>query len=98
MFTTTPVAVTFVLALTYQFSFKMEKLRKSKPRRPGNEDQEDAFLKVCRYLETNDDEKLTISHVQEKMEEFLERRFTIIWKKLFERTAKTEVWKLPLFF
>jgi hypothetical protein len=39
--------------------------------RPKDAAQEHAFLKVCSYLEMNDEEQLTILDLQEKMKEFL---------------------------
>jgi len=37
-----------------------------------NEDQEQAFLKTCTYLEANDDEQITLSDLSSKMKDYLE--------------------------
>jgi 5'-3' exonuclease len=39
--------------------------------RPKDEDQEQAFSKMCSYLENNDEEQLTISELRDKMKELL---------------------------
>lgn len=39
---------------------------------PKNSDQEQAFLRMCYYLEENDEEQLTITHLASKMGEYLE--------------------------
>ena len=39
--------------------------------RPRNQDQEQAFLEMCFYLEANDEEQLTVSDLGNKMKEFL---------------------------
>ena len=46
-----------------------EKRRKSG--RPKDEDQEQAFSKMCSYLEANDEEPLTVSALGEKMKQYL---------------------------
>ncbi|KAG1683688.1 Protein eyes shut [Nymphon striatum] len=50
-------------------SCPLRKQRKSG--RPRNQDQEQAFLEMCFYLEANDEEQLTISDLGNKMKEFL---------------------------
>ncbi|KAG7161135.1 hypothetical protein Hamer_G004782 [Homarus americanus] len=45
--------------------------KRRKSGRSKNEDQEQAFMNVSSYLENNDEEQLTISHLREKMKEFL---------------------------
>ncbi len=45
--------------------------KRRKSGRPKNEDQEQAFMKVCTYLENNDEEQLTITHLRDKMKESL---------------------------
>ena len=42
-----------------------------KPRRPQNKDQQQAFLRVCAYLEDNDEEQLTISDLAHRMSGYL---------------------------
>ena len=44
----------------------------TKSGRPKDEDQQGAFLKMCSYLEANDDEQLTISDLTSTMMEFSE--------------------------
>ena len=39
--------------------------------RPKNEDQRQAFVAVCEYLESNDEEQITISELVSKMGEYL---------------------------
>lgn len=55
-----------------QFQSDPEAKRK-KCGRPKNDDQEQAFLKVCSYLESNDEEQLTLSQLAEKMKESLKK-------------------------
>jgi len=43
-----------------------------KPGRPQNEDQQQAFLRVCAYLEENDEEQLTISDFAHRMSGYLQ--------------------------
>nr|XP_055038535.1 uncharacterized protein LOC129426304 [Misgurnus anguillicaudatus] len=45
--------------------------KRRKSGRPKNEDQEQAFMKVCFYLESNDEEQLTITHLRDKIKESL---------------------------
>jgi len=45
--------------------------RRRKSGRPKDDDQDQAFLKMCGYLEANDEEQLTISFLGAKMKEFL---------------------------
>ena len=47
----------------------MAKRRKSG--RPMNEDQQQAFLRVCAYLEANDEEQITITDLVYKMRDYL---------------------------
>lgn len=52
--------------------FRSEPRRKPKQvGRPTNEDQRQAFLRVCDYLEDNDEEQITISELVRKMGEYL---------------------------
>ena len=46
-------------------------VKRRKSGRPKDDDQEQAFRKVCGYLEANDEEQLTITDLQAKMEEYL---------------------------
>ena len=46
-------------------------VKRKKSGRPKNQDQEQAFLKMCSYLEMNDEEQLSISDLSNKMKEFL---------------------------
>lgn len=45
--------------------------KRKKVGRPTNDDQEQAFLKTCEYLEANDDEQWTVSTLVKKMGELL---------------------------
>ncbi len=47
--------------------------KRRKSGRPKTEDQEQAFMKEvnCSYLESNDEEQLKITHIQDKMKESL---------------------------
>ncbi|KAG1662657.1 Villin-1 [Nymphon striatum] len=45
--------------------------KRRKSRRPRNQDQEQAFLEMCFYLEANDEERITISDLGNKIKEFL---------------------------
>ena len=45
--------------------------RRRKCGRPKDAAQEQAFLRMCGFLEMNDEEQLTILDLQEKMKEFL---------------------------
>ena len=40
--------------------------------RPANEEQYQAFLQTCAYLEENDDEQLLVGDLISKMEEYLQ--------------------------
>ena len=46
-------------------------IKRKKPGRPRDQDQEQAFSKMCSYLETSDEEQLTTSDLRNKMKEFL---------------------------
>ncbi|KAG7164298.1 hypothetical protein Hamer_G003454 [Homarus americanus] len=58
------------LSIPLQFQ-NVPEAKRRKSGRPKNEDEEQAFMNVCSYLENNDEEQLTISHLREKMKEFL---------------------------
>ena len=45
--------------------------KRSKIGRPINDDQDQAFSRVCTYFEENDEEQLTISDLCNKMKQFL---------------------------
>ena len=45
--------------------------KRQKQERPINEEQQDAFLKTCTYLESNDEEQLLVVDLISKMEEYL---------------------------
>lgn len=46
-------------------------VKKKKVGRPEDEEKREAFLKVTKFLEENDDEQITVSDLMEKMEEYL---------------------------
>ncbi|KAG7156758.1 hypothetical protein Hamer_G006773 [Homarus americanus] len=56
------------LSIPLQFQ-NVSEAKRRKSGRPKNEDQEQAFM--MKNLENNDEEQLTISHLREKMKEFL---------------------------
>ncbi|KAG7156410.1 hypothetical protein Hamer_G006161 [Homarus americanus] len=58
------------LSIPLQFQ-NVPEAKRRKSGQPKNEDQEQAFMNVCSYLYNNDEEQLTISHLREKMKEFL---------------------------
>jgi len=41
---------------------------RNKPGRPSNEDQRQAFLRTCTYLEENDEEQITIRRLNNQNE------------------------------
>ena len=45
--------------------------------RPKDQEKEEAFSKMCSYLEDNDEEQLTISDLRDKMQEFLINEDTV---------------------
>ena len=45
--------------------------KRRKSGRPKDEDQEQAFERMCKYLEINDEEQLTVSILKTKMKDFL---------------------------
>ena len=52
--------------------FRSQAVQKNKNiGRPKNEDQRQAFVAVCEYLESNDEEQITISELVRKMGEYL---------------------------
>lgn len=54
-----------------QFCSEPNKAKRKKVGRPTNEDQQQAFLRVCDYLEANDEEQITVSELVCKMGHFL---------------------------
>ena len=72
--------------------------KKRKVGHPKDADQEEAFLRVCEYLESNDEEQLTITNLINKMEEFLLDKDSIpyIWPSVYENQVKETLWKLCL--
>ena len=65
-------SVNFRSGLDIPMDFKGEPLRNCRNTgRPVNEDQQQAFLRVCAYLEENDEEQLTISDLACKMRHYL---------------------------
>lgn len=61
-----------------QFRVGPATIRKRKrPGRPTNEDQEQAFLKLCVYLERNDEEQLTVSDIVTIMRDYLSEEASV---------------------
>ena len=54
-----------------QFASEQPGVKKRKIGRPQDEEKNDAFLKVARFLRENDDEQITVVDLVEKMEEYL---------------------------
>ncbi|CAH3129009.1 unnamed protein product [Porites lobata] len=54
-----------------QFASEQRDVKKRKIGRPQDEEKNDAFLKVARFLQENDDEQITVVDLVEKMEEYL---------------------------
>ena len=54
-----------------QFASEQRDVKKRKLGRPQDEEKNDAFLKVARFLQKNDDEQITVVDLVEKMEEYL---------------------------
>ena len=53
--------------------------KRGKSGRPRNQNQEQAFLEMCFYLEANDEEQFTISDLGNKMKEFLTDEESILY-------------------
>ena len=54
-----------------QFASEQPDVKKRKIGRPPDEEKNDAFFKVARFLQENDDEQITVVDLVEKMEEYL---------------------------
>lgn len=54
-----------------QFASEQPDVKKRKIGRPPDEEKNDAFLKVARFLQENDNEQITVVDLVEKMEEYL---------------------------
>ena len=54
-----------------QFASEQRDVKKRKIGRPQDEEKNDTFLKVARFLQENDDEQITVVDLVEKMEEYL---------------------------
>ncbi|CAH3160575.1 unnamed protein product [Porites lobata] len=54
-----------------QFASEQRDVKKRKIGHPQDEEKNDAFLKVARFLQENDDEQITVVDLVEKMEEYL---------------------------
>ena len=86
----------FQSGLNIPLQFKnVPKAKRRKSGRPKNENQEQAFMSVCSYLENNDEEQLTLSHLGEKMKEFLTTADSqpCIWKSVPQRKIERTVWR-----
>ena len=53
------------------FTDELLAVKKRKVGHPQNEEKRQAFVKVEKFLEDNDDEKITVGDLVEKMEEYL---------------------------
>lgn len=54
-----------------QFASEQPDVKKRKIGRPPDEEKNDAFFKVARFLQENDDEQISVVDLVEKMEEYL---------------------------
>ena len=72
VFTINAAIPTFDWGRKCQTSFDHRQCKKTKNiGRPKNEDQRQAFVAVCEYFESNDEEQITISELVSKMGEYL---------------------------
>lgn len=67
LYTIILAVVISVVGVIFPYSFNVIQTQNL----PKNEDQEQAFSKMCAYLEANDEEQLTVSDLQSKMKEYL---------------------------
>lgn len=59
------------IPIQFQGETSTSDAKRRKSGRPKDEDQEEAFERMCKYLEINDEEQLTVSFLQKKMKGFL---------------------------
>lgn len=62
---------TFVMVRIYHASFVLNQTKHKSPGRPQQEDQGQAFLQACEYLEENDEEQRTVLELTCKVNKFL---------------------------
>ena len=67
-----------------------ESVKRRKTGRPKNFDQDEAFDKVCLFFEENDEEQLTISDLDSKMDDYLQDSKSVAYGKQYfkERLLK----------
>ena len=64
--------------------------KKRKVGRPQNEEKKQAFVKVAKFLEDNDDEQITVGDLVEKMEEYLNDTESEAYGRLHMKTKLLE--------
>ena len=67
--------------------------KRKKAGRPKNEDQEQAFILVCAYLESNDEEQLTVSDLSSKMKGYLENEESVAFDNYYLKRKLKEYYK-----
>ena len=59
------------IPLRFSKQAKQQGEKRRKPGRPEDDDKQQAFLKMCSYLEANDEEQITVADLANKMKEYL---------------------------
>lgn len=72
--------------------------KRRKSGKPLDEEREQAFTKMCLYLEANDDEQLTISDLVCKMNEFLNDVDSIPYSRKYVKSKLKEIYGTRLHF
>jgi hypothetical protein len=72
--------------------------KRKKAGRPKNEDQEQAFILVCAYLESNDEEQLTVSDLSSKMKDYLENEEAVAFDNYYLKRKLKEHYKDSISF
>ena len=71
--------------------------KRRKAGRPKNEDQEQAFSKMCAYFELNDDGQLTVSALRCKMQEYLSNADSIPYGNQYLKTLPMQRYANSIF-
>ena len=81
------------LSIPLQFK-NVPEAKRRKSGKPKNKDLEQVFISVYSYLENNDEEQLTLSHLGGKNEGISDKyRFSTIWKVVPQRKIERTVWR-----
>ena len=59
------------IPLRFSKQAKQQGEKRRKPGRPEDDDKQQAFIKMCSYLEANDEEQITVADLANKMKEYL---------------------------